>query len=501
MILMSAKTILLGLLLTATAAACDRGAEPRPDPVERDWAEIQAYDTLVVLTMTNSTTYFLYRGEPMGFEYELLQRFASDHDVHLRLEVSQDTLELFHQLNLGGGDLVAARLVPRMIDEEWIAFTEELYRTPPVLVQRTAPPSELDLPEVVDTVIGSETVAAPSREPQQIPVRLVSEPGQLADATVHVGSHSAYYDRLIEIQDSITGDIQIVEVEGAANEALIRQVARGEIELTIAPENVADLRREYYTNITVQPVIGPEYRVAWAVRQNAPELLGALNAWLAEQHASGVVEQLYRKYFIDRRGYQARHEAEYLTEPTAQLSQYDDLLRQHAPEIGWDWRLLAAQTMQESRFDPRARSWAGAQGLLQLMPGTAREVGVGNVWDPEQNVRGGVRYLAGLIRTWTPDIPDEDERLKFVLASYNVGRGHVLDAQRLTEKHGGNPLVWDEVAYWLLQKSKREVYSDPVVRHGYARGLEPVTYVAKILDRWAHYRQLVTDPAVPGAPR
>jgi membrane-bound lytic murein transglycosylase F len=381
--------------------------------------------------------------------------------------------------------------VPRMIDEEWIAFTDELYRTPPVLVQRAAPPGEQDLPEVVDTVIGAGAVPGPQAE--ELPVRLVAEPGQLAGETVHLGSHSAYYDRIIEIQDSITGDIRIVEVDGAANETLMRRVARGEIELTVAPENVAELRQEYYTNLTVQPVIGPDYRVAWAVRQNVPQLHQVLNAWLAEQRESGALEALYRKYFVDRRGYHQRVEAEYLTEPTSQLSQFDELLRRHAPEIGWDWRLLAAQTMQESRFDPQARSWAGAQGLLQLMPGTAREVGVTNVWDPEQNVRGGVRYIAGLIRSWTPEIPDEDERLRFVLASYNVGRGHVLDAQRLTEKHGGNPLVWDEVAYWLLQKSRREVYSDPVVRHGYARGLEPVTYVAKILDRYAHYRQLVVD--------
>jgi membrane-bound lytic murein transglycosylase F len=488
---MQRRTILPGFLLAAALGACER-PEPRPDPIDRDWAQIQARDTLVVLAMTNSTTYFLYRGEPMGFEYELLQHFASDNDLHLRLEVSHDTVQLLHQLNQGEGDVVAARLVPRMMDQEWIAFTEELYRTPPVLVQRAAPPAELDLPDAVDTHVGTQ--AAPSPRAEQIPVRLVAEPGQLAGQTVHLGSHSAYHDRLIEIHDSITGEIQIVEVDGAANEALMRQVARGEIDLTVAPENVAELRQEYYTNLTVQPVIGPEYRVAWAVRENAPELLGVLDAWLAEQRTNGMLEGLYRKYFVDRRGYHQRVEAEYLTEPTSQLSEYDGLLRQHAPEIGWDWRLLAAQTMQESRFDPRARSWAGAQGLLQLMPGTAREVGVTNVWDPEQNVAGGVRYLAGLIRTWTSEIPDEGELLKFVLASYNVGRGHVLDAQRLTDKHGGNPLVWDEVAYWLLQKSKREVYTDPVVRHGYARGLEPVTYVAKILGRYAHYRALVVDP-------
>jgi membrane-bound lytic murein transglycosylase F len=242
-------------------------------------------------------------------------------------------------------------------------------------------------------------------------------------------------------------------------------------------------------------VIGPEYRVAWAVRQNAPELLAVLNQWLAEQRQAGTLEELYNRYFIERRGQRARVDAEPLDEPVTQLSEFDGLLQQHAPSIGWDWRLLASLAFQESRFDPRARSWAGAQGLLQLMPGTARDLGVANPWDPAQNVDGGTRFLGELAERWEPRIPDPEERLRFVLASYNVGPGHVDDAQRLAEAHGGNPLIWDEVAYWLLQKSKREVYTHPVVRHGYARGLEPVTYVAKILERFQHYRQLVADDA------
>lgn len=473
--------------LLTLGAACDR----RPDPVDRDWAAIQERDTLVVLATSNSTTYFLYRGEPMGFEYELLRDFAEEHQVNLRFEVmGENREELLAELNEGRGDVVAARLVPRLIDEEWIAFTRELYRSPPVLVQRSGPPAEIDLPEVVDTVIGAESVAEP--EPaEEIRVRLVAGPGELADETVHVREHSAYVDRLVEIEDSITGDIHVVEVEEAGNEALIRRVARGEIDLTLSSQNVAELRQEYYSNLQVQPVLGPNFRVAWGVRENAPELLAMLDAWIEQKRNDGTLDALYQKYFVDRRSYRERVEAEYLTQPTEQLSPYDGIIREHAPTLGWDWRLVAALVFQESRFDPRARSWAGAQGLMQLMPGTAREVGVRNAWDPRENVGGGTRYLAHLAERWEPEIADPEERLKFVLASYNVGRGHVLDAQRLTEKNGGNPQLWDDVAYWLLQKSKREVYTDPVVRYGYARGLEPVTYVARILDRYGHYRELV----------
>jgi membrane-bound lytic murein transglycosylase F len=147
---------------------------------------------------------------------------------------------------------------------------------------------------------------------------------------------------------------------------------------------------------------------------------------------------------------------------------------------------------QESRFDPKARSWVGATGLMQLMPATARQFGVRRITDPAQNVEGGVKYLVWLEKFWTKRLDDPAERLKFMLASYNAGAGHVEDAQRLAAKHGDDAKKWADVSYWLLQLSKQEYYADPVVRFGYCRGMEPVTYVAIILDRFQHYKQMVT---------
>ena len=148
---------------------------------------------------------------------------------------------------------------------------------------------------------------------------------------------------------------------------------------------------------------------------------------------------------------------------------------------------------QESRFEPRARSWAGAQGLLQIMPATARELGVADPYDPRANIAGAVKYLDWLDRSTGARPSGLGERVRFILASYNIGAGHVMDAQRLAEAEGGDPTRWPDVAYWLLQKSREEVYTRPEVRHGYCRGLEPVQYVERILDRYAHYAQFVTD--------
>jgi membrane-bound lytic murein transglycosylase F len=220
-------------------------------------------------------------------------------------------------------------------------------------------------------------------------------------------------------------------------------------------------------------------------------LLAALNTWIADKKKTSLLNSLYQKYFVDRRRYVERVTSEYLTSKTGKLSEYDDVLKTFAVELNWDWRLLAAQAFQESRFKANAKSWAGATGLLQLMPETAKQFGVTNALDPLDNVQGAIRFLKWLQQYWAKRIPDENERLKFILASYNCGAGHVEDAQRLTEKYGGNPQLWDDVSYWLLQKATQQYSNDEAVKFGFCRGLEPVNYVSHILERFDHYKQFV----------
>jgi len=461
-----------------------------------DLEDIRKRDTLIVLAPYNSTTYFLYRGEAMGYEYELLKDFARDAGVEVRVVLVQDRDSMFNLLRAGKGDIAAARLIPLPEDSGRVAYTRELYRSEPVLVQQKAPVSKAiaSLPEPVDTMLK----AGPAeRSPSfRARVRLVTRPADLAAKRVDLPKQSPYVQTLMELEDSITGDIHVVELD-ASDDKLIREVSKGNIQYTVAEGNVAELQQAYYKNLHVRPVIGASRKVAWAVRPNAPVLLAELNRWIADEKTGPLFNRIYRKYFTDRRGYEERLQSRYLTSETGTLSPYDKLLKQHAGALGWDWRLLGSQMYQESRFKPNARSWAGATGLLQLMPATGRQFGVRNPNDPEQNVAGAVRFLQWLTRYWTPRIPDPQERLKFILASYNTGAGHVEDAQRLAEANKDNPKRWADVSYWLLQKSKREVYTKPMVKYGFSRGIEPVTYVAIILDRFDHYRQFVVDKVAP----
>ena len=491
-----ASLVVFGLIAAAVGFAtnpAERGVV-LPDPIARDLSDILERDTVVALTSYTNTSYFLYRGEPMGFEYELLRDFAEDQGIVFEIKVvPRDSL--LYYLNAGLGDIAAARLSAAREDTSRFGFTRPLYETRAVVVQQIAPITSLPNPQEAATVVGDapEALAEKVGKPVEVRVRAVQRPAELAGRDVFVPEGDPYVDALVELEDAITGNIDVVEVD-TTSESLIRQVARGNIALTVAQENVAQLEESYFENLAITPAIGAPHGVAWAVRDNAPALRAALDDWIEEHRESSRWNTLYRTYFVDRGGYRERIETGYLTAETGALSDYDALLKQYAPTVGWDWRLLASQMYQESRFEPQARSWAGAQGLLQIMPATARELGITDPYDPRQNIAGAVDYLEWLDENyWRETIADPAQRTRFILASYNVGAGHVMDAQRLATANGGDPAVWKDVAYWLLRKSESEVYNRPEVRHGYCRGLEPVQYVERILNRFAHYEQFVTD--------
>ena len=462
---------------------------PKSEPIARDLDAIRADGTLKVLFTFNSTGYFIYRGETMGYEYELLSMFARDAKLRLKPVVARDSKVLFEKLNLGEADVVAAQLAASANQTE-IATTAMLYATSPVVVQRTDKSASAGATPTV-----ARAVAREEREtgtPIEIRARLISTPAELAGQQVQIPRTSPYRTNLLELNDELSDDIEVVEVDDSSDK-LIQRLAEGQIGYTVAAENLAQLRTGEYSNLLIKPAIGPPQPIVWGLRTNAPQLKAALNQWIEAKRKSGLLAVLYRKYFLDRRGFQKRVASQYLTAETGTLSPYDAWFQEYSKIPGWDWRLIAAQAYQESKFNPNARSWAGATGLMQIMPRTARQLKV-NPRDVRGSIEAACKYLWQMDDAWQ-EISDESERTKFVLASYNVGLGHVQDAVRLANKHGDNASKWNNVAYWLIRKSKRAVYNDPVVKHGYARGTEPVTYVDQILARWENYREFVTEPA------
>jgi membrane-bound lytic murein transglycosylase F len=466
-------------------------AVPKSPPIVRDLDAIREANTLKVLFTFNSTGYFVFRGETMGYEYELLSRFAAAQKLKLVPVVVRDSATLLESLNRGEGDVVAAQLVAPTNESE-VLVTDGLYATAATVVQRGNAP-----PAAGHSAATSTAIAREERETGDTPVtvraRLVARPSELAGQSVHISRRSPYRSTLLELNDSLTDDVHVVEVD-ESTDRLIQRLSEGEIGYTVAAENVAKLKATEYTNLIVQPALGPPRQVVWAVRRNAPQFHDALNAWIRAERKKGLLAVLYRKYFLDRRGFAQRAASRYLTGETGTLSPYDEWFREYARIPGWDWRLLASQAYQESRFKPAAKSWAGAVGIMQIMPRTARELRI-DPHDARQCIEGACRYLWKLDDQLKGEIPKEDERIRFILASYNVGLGHVEDARRLAKKYGDDDGSWEDVAYWLIRKSKRGVYNDPVVKYGFARGTEPVDYVDRILDRFEHYKAFV--PAEP----
>jgi membrane-bound lytic murein transglycosylase F len=186
------------------------------------------------------------------------------------------------------------------------------------------------------------------------------------------------------------------------------------------------------------------------------------------------------------------------------ISNYDGYFQQYSRDVRWDWRLMAAQCYQESTFDPKAVSFAGAKGLMQIMPGTADHLGVprDKLYDPETNIAAAAKLIKELQQAFS-DIREQYERTNFVLASYNGGSHHIRDAMALASRDGKNPHHWAEVAPYVLKLATPQYYNDPIVKYGYMRGSETVDYVEKIRGRHASY-QGVKSPHIgfhPSQPR
>ncbi|MDE6653395.1 MAG: transglycosylase SLT domain-containing protein, partial [Muribaculaceae bacterium] len=205
-----------------------------------------------------------------------------------------------------------------------------------------------------------------------------------------------------------------------------------------------------------------------------------IDAWCAEAPALKRQTEILQKYFDSRKNFPVEGASYDRQFRNGYASPFDSLFRVHADESAWDWRMLAAQAYQESRFDPTARSWAGAKGLMQIMPGTATGFGLRHteLTDPSRSIQTAVKILDAYDSMLSTKVTNPIERKKFTLAAYNAGPGHVLDAIRLAEKYGLDPQVWDDnVEKAMLMKMNRRYYRDPVVKYGYSRGRETVDYV------------------------
>ena len=225
----------------------------------------------------------------------------------------------------------------------------------------------------------------------------------------------------------------------------------------------------------------------WAVDSAKPQLSQAIHEWFKPSMLAETSRE--EQALLKGGGVRRRVFAPMLNREGGIISRYDGLFQQHSRIVGWDWRLMAAQCYQESTFDPDATSWAGARGLMQIMPQTADHLGLAraDITKPDRNIEAAARYLKELDQLFS-DIRDRRERQDFVLAAYNGGHHHIRDAMALCQRDGRNSYRWNDVSAYVLKLSDPRYYQDPIVQNGYMRGSETVDYVEKIRQRWQQYR-------------
>jgi membrane-bound lytic murein transglycosylase F len=253
---------------------------------------------------------------------------------------------------------------------------------------------------------------------------------------------------------------------------------------------IARVNSKYYPDVDISTPVSLQQNMAWAVRKGSTTLLQELNAWLRDFTQTPKYKDIYARYFENDKSV-SMVESDFYAINTGKISPYDIYIRQYSEQLGWDWRLLASLIYQESHFKVDVTSWAGAWGLMQLMPATAKQFGIIPESPVREQIRAGSEFI-GWLDNLFKDVSDPNERIKFILAAYNIGPGHIADARNLARKNGADPNKWDEnVAKFLLFKANPKYYNDPVVKYGFCRGTETFRYVSEVLERYEHYKNLV----------
>jgi membrane-bound lytic murein transglycosylase F len=427
-----------------------------------DFDQIRKRRVLRVLLRNNAASYFLYRGELMGFEYELAREFADYHGLRLEVVVPPGYQELTTWLLEGKADIAMGFLEPDDLQRRLgIDYSDPYhYARQHIVVHKD------------DSAISL---------------------ADLDDQTISVRSRSHYWKSLSRLQNGGAGFNLRATDDDVETEYLIQQVGHGKYKATMADEHLLDI--ELAKSIPVRSAHALELEVphSIALRKRNPELKRALNEFVKRMYKSEFYNVIYLEYFKNRRSVQRLARGRIIDPSKGQISPYDELVRKYSDRYGFDWRLVTAQMYQESRFNPKAKSHIGARGLMQLMPRTAKEMGVIDIVDPASSIRGGVKYLDWLRDRFDADLVISD-RLWFTLAAYNAGSGHVQDARRLAGQLGHDPDRWfghTEQAMLLLGKKQ---YAKKA-RYGYVNGSEPVNYVRDIKQRFEAYVDLSRDIA------
>ena len=398
-----------------------------------------------VITRNNAHCYYFYREQAMGFEYDLAKAFAKYLGVRLRVQIADKWEGMIPAIMNRSGDFIAASMTITPRRQRQVAFSE----------------GYLEIQQHI--IVHRDNTSVRNLE-------------DLNGRTVFVRKGTSYQERLEALQDAGT-QVFIYRMADVPTEDLIERVAARDIEITIADSNIAQMNRLYHPQIVIADPITATEALGWAVHPQADQLRERINAFFREIKANGKFQKIYDKYYTDVEHFDYVDLRRYHRRLQTRLPAYRELIMAASDRFGFDWRLIAAQMYQESHFNRKARSHAGAYGLMQLTTSTARSLGVKNIYSARQSIYAGVQHLKNLY-DYFDEIAGAD-RLYFSLAAYNVGQGHIRDARKLAEKMGLDPNKWASLTQTLPLLRYRKYYKDAT--YGYCRGTEPIEYIRQIM--------------------
>ena len=471
---MKIKTIYILVLLALGIAFSS--CQENPQIVEIEEEEVKPIDTLTVLqhvqengklvAVTNCEiiNYNTENATPSGFEYELLSDFCKGNDLELEMIVNENLDSCFMLLDSCKVDIVAVGIGANKDMKRRYLVTNPILMQRSVLVQR--------LPKD-----WSQMSTANEVENQ-----LLRSSVDLAGKTIHLPQGSHEVKLLQHLSDQIGDTIYIVECDSLNSVDLVKAVASGQIDYTVVEEYVARMASIGLKGLDTKLNVSVEQPLGWAIANHDGDssLLLALNGWI-DGFEQRNLNRILAKYVNKGNVFSPRKPA------GDHISPFDGIIKKTAKEIGWDWRLLASLIYQESRFKLDLESEKGAFGLMQLMPVVMERYGIDYDATPEQQLHAAGQLITYLDKCLDNKVADSTERVKFVLAAYNAGLGHVYDAQRLALKYGAAPDVWDNnVDYYILNKSK--YHNDTCCHSGFLRGTETYRFVEEVLDRFYQYQ-------------
>lgn len=475
MVLVFISSVVLSCNRDSKRSAISLGSTPITvfEPIDRDFEDIKESGVLRMITFYSSNTYFLNQGIEVGFEYELLKEFARENDLAVEVIIVGAEENPFDLLNKGVGDVIAANYTITPERKQVARFTRPY--------------------NIVDQMI---VYSADQRKRPQT-LEELSESG----VSISVRRNSSYYSRLTELNEQ-GYDFNIDPIsDGMDTEAALFQVAEGNLDATVADDNMYDASSRYMEGLYPGPTIAESDTIAWAIRSNAEELESKMNRYLYKHfrfseekdkpRRSTFLNVLRKKYFEKSQQMAQYYNPEWQYQSMGIISPYDEMIRSVADSLELDWLLLTAMIAQESSFNPNSKSWAGAVGLMQIMPQFIDSTAYENyreLYDPLTNIKFGASIIKENLENYSY-IDSTEQQWAFALATYNVGPGHMADARRLTIDQNKNPNDWDAVSSSLIKLMQRRHYQK--ARYGFARGIEPVQYVEEIMNRYRTYQAIL----------